>query len=55
MKAPQGFKDEPGRAEAAALKRVEKSSHAAWLVNYDSWVPARVQLFFLRLWLWISG
>lgn len=55
MKAPEAFKGQPGRAEATALRRVEKSTHAAWFVNYDSWIPARLQLWFIRLWLWLSA
>ena len=55
IRAPRGFQDEPGRAARMAMKRVERSTHAAWLVNVDSRIPVRWQLFFIRLWLAVRG
>ena len=47
----RSFRDEPGRAEKAALKRVEASTAAAWYVNPYSRIPYRLQLMLIRLWL----
>ena len=51
---PDAFKRK-GATEQEALERVQASTNAAWFVNTDHWIPARVQLFFIRLWLWLAS
>lgn len=51
IKAPKAFTDEPGRAERRAL---ERTAGPASYVRIGSWVPVRVQLWVIRLWLWIA-
>lgn len=57
MKKPiKGFGQRPAaEVEAEALARVERSTNAAWYYRADSWVPARIQLFFIRVWLFFQG
>ncbi len=55
MKAPPEFRGEKGRLYEAALKKVQDSTDAAWLVRHDSWVPARLQLILIRCWLAVRG
>lgn len=51
IKAPPEFQDKPGRAEARAMERI---AGPASYVRIGGWVPIRVQLWVIRVWLYLQ-
>lgn len=53
-----GWTDAQGRKaesfEQLAMRRAEESRGPIWYVKVDSWVPVRMQLLAIRVWLWLE-